>query len=120
MSRRAGAQASHMTAQPSCDRRGLTGRRFFDFPERTPCDPVPPTNDSAYGGVGRSKSVAPSVVEGVMKDWRPSAKGTKDYHSKTLYNNVTPSGLHHCISCFCGKNMRSLRETGKKIYVESL
>src|SRR6056297_2990 len=92
MSRRAGAQASHMTAQPSCDRRGLTGRRFFDFPERTPCDPVPPTNDSAYGGVGRSKSVAPSVVEGVMKDWRPSAKGTKDYHSKTLYNNVTPSG----------------------------
>ena len=30
-------------------------RRLFDFPERTPCDPVPPTNDSAYGGVGRSK-----------------------------------------------------------------
>jgi len=55
MSRRAGAQASHMTAQPSCDRRGLTGRRFFDFPERTPCDPVPPTNDSAYGGVGLQK-----------------------------------------------------------------
>ena len=25
------------------------------FPERTPCDPVPPTNDSSYGGVGLQK-----------------------------------------------------------------
>jgi len=37
------------------DRRGLTARRLFAFPERTPCDPVPPTDDSAYGGVGLQK-----------------------------------------------------------------
>ena len=55
-------------------------RRLFAFPERTPCDLVPPTNDSPYGGVGRSKSVAPSVVEGVMKDWgRAGARALKKY-----------------------------------------
>ena len=63
---------------------------FCNFPERTPCDLVPQSCDSAICGVGLQK-VGFKKWAGIARRHRKS--GTKERPIKIQYHNVTPSGF---------------------------